>query len=97
MTAANNSRGTATSAIWDVTYFACRDIGPITPPGINQAPTANAGADQTVEVGERVELNGLGSTDPDGNPLTYNWEQRSGPNVTLDDPNSTQARGLSAG
>ena len=31
------------------------DIGPITPPPLNQAPTANAGADQTVDVGERVE------------------------------------------
>jgi hypothetical protein len=39
----------------------------------NQAPTANAGADQTVSVGATVALNGAGSSDPDGDALTYQW------------------------
>jgi len=66
------------------------DIGPITPPVINLAPTAHAGTNQNVEVGERVELTGLGSTDPDDDPLTFSWEQRSGSSVTLDNRNSAE-------
>ncbi|MEE8470338.1 MAG: PKD domain-containing protein, partial [Dehalococcoidia bacterium] len=41
--------------------------------GINAAPVADAGPDQTAEVGEIVTLNGSGSYDPDGNDLTYEW------------------------
>ncbi len=40
----------------------------------NNPPTANAGDDKTAYRGENVELNGSGS-DPDGHPLTYQWEQ----------------------
>jgi formylglycine-generating enzyme required for sulfatase activity len=40
---------------------------------INRAPVANAGSEQTVEVGQRVQLDGSGSSDPDGDPLTYSW------------------------
>jgi hypothetical protein len=43
-----------------------------TTPG-NTAPVANAGPDQTVQVGALVTLNGSGSSDVDGNPLTYQW------------------------
>ncbi len=57
--------------------------GTITLPGLNQSPTANAGADQTTDVGQRVTLDGLGSTDPDDDPLTFSWQQRSGPAVML--------------
>ena len=39
----------------------------------NQAPTANAGPDQTVDSGATVQLNGSGSTDPEGQALTYMW------------------------
>jgi Putative Ig domain./REJ domain. len=58
---------------------------------INQPPTANAGDDQTVtEVVDTVHLNGSGS-DPDGNTLSFLWEQVSGPPVTLSDPTDPHA------
>jgi hypothetical protein len=36
-------------------------------------PTANAGPNQTVNTGALVQLNGAGSTDPNGLPLSYQW------------------------
>lgn len=41
--------------------------------GGNTAPVANAGTDQHVVTGSQVSLNGSGSTDGDGDPLTYAW------------------------
>ncbi len=53
--------------------------------GSNDAPTAEAGDPQTVDEGETVTLNGSGSTDPEGEALTYAWTQTSGETVTLSD------------
>ncbi len=44
------------------------DCGPA-----NTPPVANAGADQTVNVGDTVTHNGGGSSDADGDPLSYSW------------------------
>ncbi|MGV1010702.1 MAG: PIG-L family deacetylase, partial [Dermatophilaceae bacterium] len=45
----------------------------------NRTPVANAGPDQLVAPGASVQLTGLGSSDPDGDALTYAWTQTAGP------------------
>ncbi len=50
---------------------------------INESPTANAGADQTVSEGDNVTLDGTGSADPNDDAITYAWSQTQGPTVTL--------------
>ena len=53
-------------------------------PPVNQAPTADAGDDQTVAAGATVNLDGTGSSDPDaGDTLDYSWTQTGGTAVTL--------------
>jgi len=57
----------------------------------NVAPTAVAGPDQSVVTGSQVFLDGRGSFDPDGNPLTYQWQMISlpaGSTASLDNPSS---------
>ena len=63
-----------------------------TTPG-NTAPVANAGPDQSVQVGTMVTLNGSGSTDADRNPLTYDWSLISTPSgsaATLSNPTAAK-------
>jgi hypothetical protein len=50
---------------------------------LNAAPVANAGADQTAVTGTAVVLNGSGSTDVDGDALTYSWSIVSRPAGSL--------------
>jgi hypothetical protein len=45
----------------------------------NSSPVANAGPDQTASVGSLVTLNGSGSTDVDGDVLTYAWSLTTRP------------------
>ena len=49
----------------------------------NHNPVANAGNDQTVPSGAVVHLSGGGSSDPDGDTLSYSWVQTIGPSVAL--------------
>ena len=48
----------------------------------NQAPTANAGTDQTVDQGDSVTVPGSGN-DPDGTIASWSWAQVSGPAASL--------------
>lgn len=57
---------------------------------LNGKPIANAGADQQVQLGATVQLNGLASSDPEGSPITYSWTQIGGPSVTLSNASSAQ-------
>ena len=50
----------------------------------NQAPTANAGPNRTITLPVKsVILNADASNDPDGSITSFQWEQLSGPGVTL--------------
>ncbi|CAM2007783.1 glycosyl hydrolase family 18 protein [Acanthopleuribacter pedis] len=49
----------------------------------NRAPTADAGPDASYRVPAEVRLDGGGSSDPEGERLTYQWTQVSGPSVAL--------------
>ena len=54
----------------------------------NNPPTANAGPDQSVDGGVVVVLDGSGSSDPDDDPLLYQWTQVDGTPVPLSNPSS---------
>jgi len=66
------------------------DSGPatVTVNYLNLPPVADAGEDQTIPVDvhvDAVQLNGGGSYDPEGGPLTYAWTLLSAPTGSLAD------------
>lgn len=59
---------------------------------VNRPPTIDAGEDQRVDVGAAVQLQGFAS-DPDGDPMTFEWTVIQGPNFpTINAPNTLQPR-----
>ena len=72
----------------DSTVDSQPDTATITAATANSAPIADAGDDQNVATGSLVTLDGSGSSDADGDLLTYNWSFTSRPdgsNATLSD------------
>lgn len=49
----------------------------------NHQPSAIIDAPQISTSGQMVTLDGSGSNDPDGDKLSYHWEQVEGPNIAL--------------
>ena len=64
----------------------------VPPPVTNLPPVADAGGDQTVAVGDKVCMDGNGSSDPDEDELTYMWgfivPKPDGCSCVFDDPMS---------
>jgi len=56
----------------------------------NRAPVANAGVDQKVKRTSKVTLDASKSSDPDGDPITFQWTQMSGMTVKLRDANTVR-------
>ena len=58
---------------------------------INHPPLAHTGPNiKILELPQVVQLDGSESQDPDGDPLTYQWDQTRGPQVVLSDPCARQ-------
>jgi len=70
----NTGDRTVSWTVNDGTYDSNTETSTITITAVNDAPTANAGGVYSINEGEPLTLNGGGSTDPDGDTLTYAWD-----------------------
>jgi LmbE family N-acetylglucosaminyl deacetylase len=70
----------------DGTTTSSPDYVQVRVPSADPAPVAIAGPTQTVGTHETVHLDGSASWDPNSLPLEYEWEEVSGPPVTLTGP-----------
>jgi subtilisin len=61
------------------------DAAKAVPQTANHAPVAEAGPDQSGFVNNRITLDGSGSSDQDGDVLTYSWSQSAGAAVSLEE------------
>lgn len=72
----------------DVSVFV-KQMGVVIPE--NQPPIARISAPTMAAPGDRLRLDANGSSDPDGDPLTFRWTQSAGPNVALEGNNAPVA------
>lgn len=77
-----------TRILYDDVDYASR-IEVLAPIDTNAPPTADAGADQTVDEETQVGLDGSASSDADGTIAAFAWTQTAGPAVTLDGADTT--------
>ncbi|MCC7173911.1 MAG: OmpA family protein [Bryobacterales bacterium] len=57
----------------------------------NDPPVADAGPDQIGVAAGAIQLDGSGSYDPEGDPITFAWTQLSGPAVSISGANTAKA------
>jgi hypothetical protein len=62
----------------------------------NDPPVADAGPDQTGARAGTIQLDGSGSFDPDGDPITFLWTQIAGPSVALSSPAAARTSFMAA-
>ncbi|XXF78940.1 myxosortase-dependent M36 family metallopeptidase [Myxococcaceae bacterium GXIMD 01537] len=74
----------------DLEAGAAHDVA-VTVKNVNRAPSAHAEAIGTGKRGNSITLTAAGSSDPDGQALTYKWAQTGGPSVELVSANSAVA------
>lgn len=58
----------------------------------NDPPVARTGDDRTVAAGSTTALNASASSDPNGDSLSYRWEQVGGPRLTLEEAETATPR-----
>lgn len=71
-------------------------LGGCFPTSPNGPPVADAGRDLVLGLQDVIVLDGTGSSDPDGVPLSFTWEQTDGPDVALSATDIAQAEVLGA-
>jgi len=62
----------------------------------NDPPVANAGPSLSGVAAGTVQLDGSASYDPDGDPITFQWIQDAGPQVTITNPTTSRPTFLAA-
>ena len=66
--------GTYTINLWGSDSIdSCFDRVTVEATGTNTAPNADAGPDQSAPLGGIILLDGSGSSDPDGDAITFSW------------------------
>lgn len=83
----------------DGAEYASQQVTITVPGGLNNPPVANAGPDQTLYAGidcsVSASLDGSGSIDPEGKPITYSWIISPGVTVTGMKPSVVLPSGIS--